>query len=644
MNSSKTKAIIAVKYRRKKLKRRFASSIFFIIQAMLLKKLHIVVIEVSWMSLCLCMIVKNEEDNLPRCLESVKDIVDEMVIVDTGSTDSTIDIAKRYGATVYEFPWNGSFSDARNHSLKHAGCDWILMMDADEEMDRSSHAAVKAIVEDKDNDTDAYYGESICYAGDTQGFDTILNLNLRLVRNGKGYFFTQPIHEQLWSNIYEKNPNAKVLEADIKVYHYGYLKKDMLTHKKQDRNMEILKKQLEDDPDNAFINFNLANEYNICGDNLKAIYYYEKAYKFCSPKHGFTSKLLLRMTACHMSLGQMEDAIRIAAEGLIYYPDFTDLELMIGVINTNMRRYTVAIRQFERCIDMGEASCNLRVIGGAGTYKACHFLADIYCDLEDYAKSEEWCKKALGFKKDYVPAFNRLLKVYCSMELGQKALAASIEKMRYLGYDDFDSIVYVNLMSEKYFNLAITYIGKFEKKHGSTPISIFSKGMCYMYLRKYKKAYNIMNQVRKYPDFLSRGVCIQALCKIIENDVDSAFGLLSNEYFKDTDGLVTIYREFARYIEDGQIRVISEDEIESSVYLIAIMDLLTILLRTHELELFEKALNLFNTINDKTVLLRLAKLYYNEKCYTLAYKEFLHSIKEFDLIDKEGIKMLSKIR
>ena len=77
-------------------------------------------------SISLCMIVKNEEENLPRCLDSVRDVVDEIVIVDTGSTDRTVEIAESYGAKVFYHPWEGSFSKARNYSLKYATCDWIL--------------------------------------------------------------------------------------------------------------------------------------------------------------------------------------------------------------------------------------------------------------------------------------------------------------------------------------------------------------------------------------------------------------------------------------------------------------------------------------------------------------------------------------
>ena len=80
------------------------------------------------------MIVKNEEDCLGRCLKSVCDHVDEIIIVDTGSTDGTVEIAKSYGARIYHHPWENDFSKHRNQSLSYATGDWIFILDADEEL------------------------------------------------------------------------------------------------------------------------------------------------------------------------------------------------------------------------------------------------------------------------------------------------------------------------------------------------------------------------------------------------------------------------------------------------------------------------------------------------------------------------------
>ena len=101
--------------------------------------------------LSLCMIVKDEEAALARCLDSVKEYVDEIVIVDTGSKDSTKQIAKKYTEKIYDFKWSSDFSAARNFSLSKAYGSWILVLDADEAMDRKSVKSMLELIKNTDN-------------------------------------------------------------------------------------------------------------------------------------------------------------------------------------------------------------------------------------------------------------------------------------------------------------------------------------------------------------------------------------------------------------------------------------------------------------------------------------------------------------
>jgi glycosyltransferase involved in cell wall biosynthesis len=92
------------------------------------------------------MIVKNEETTLPKCLGSVKDFVDEIVVLDTGSTDKTTQIAQQFGAKVHYFPWNNNFSSARNEALKYVTGDWILVLDADESLTSEIIPLIKSAI------------------------------------------------------------------------------------------------------------------------------------------------------------------------------------------------------------------------------------------------------------------------------------------------------------------------------------------------------------------------------------------------------------------------------------------------------------------------------------------------------------------
>lgn len=594
------------------------------------------------MSISLCMIVKNEEDNLRRCLDSVKDIVDEMIIVDTGSTDSTVDIAKSFGAKVHYFPWNNNFSDARNYSMKFATCDWILLMDGDDELEEQDRQSVLDLV--NKNEAEAYFFQTICYIGDEPGLEASNNLNVRLVRNHMGYFFSNPIHEQIFSNIKAITPSAKILNVPIRIYHYGYLNKNVVKHDKRNRNIHILQKELELYPDYPFTLFNLGNEYFALRDYKKAIEYYARSYSKFDPDQGFSSKLVLKMANCLLYLGRYDDASKLIDDGLKFYPGFTDLEHLRALSYFWRHKYSHSIIHLNRCIEMGEAPIHLNMIIGAGSYRSYLLLGEIYYELEDYDAAGEYYLKALKHNSTLTPALIKLAKAYCTKAPAPAILSRKLEKLRQHYSNDFDAIMYEVLFQEKYYTLSQSFIRRFEARSSPTPHSTYYKGLCKLFLKQYKSAHSVLESVKGHPEYFIRAVCSQALCSILDNKPARAAALLSGEGAPQDDAVIKVYKQFCMLVVSNSKSILSDDEKESARYTEIIFDLLRIILRMHEFVVFEKALNLLNCINDKTVLLRLAKLYYSERSYGLAYQELIRSIKEFDLIDAEGAAILHKLK
>ena len=165
-------------------------------------------------TISLCMIVKNEEENLPKCLDSLKGIVDEMIIVDTGSTDKTKEIAASYGAKIYDFTWTGDFSEARNFSFSKASCDYIYSADADEELDPDNQ---KRFLELKEKDLEElgidivqmYYCNQLEYRT-VYNFDR--ELRPKLFRRIRPFTWEDPIHEQV---VLE----PVIVNSDIEIIH-----------------------------------------------------------------------------------------------------------------------------------------------------------------------------------------------------------------------------------------------------------------------------------------------------------------------------------------------------------------------------------------------------------------------------------------
>jgi glycosyltransferase involved in cell wall biosynthesis/predicted negative regulator of RcsB-dependent stress response len=207
-------------------------------------------------TVALAMITKDEEEHLPGCLASVAGLVSQIVLVDTGSTDATIDIANEHGAEVHEFAWTDDFAAARNVSLRHVKADWVLWLDADEELLPESHAPLRALLRDPEA-----AGAHLCI-NNLMGDRTVSFLTTRLWRHAPTVRFRQPIHEQiLWSiGPHARRHGRHVVEArDIVIRHYGYQPSVAAKRNKEQRNMALLEKLVGDEPDNAYALFHYAS-------------------------------------------------------------------------------------------------------------------------------------------------------------------------------------------------------------------------------------------------------------------------------------------------------------------------------------------------------------------------------------------------
>ncbi|MBN2515988.1 MAG: glycosyltransferase [Deltaproteobacteria bacterium] len=187
-----------------------------------------------------CMIVKNEEKYLDNCLNSIKDIADEIIIVDTGSEDRTMEIAQRYTDKIYSHPWNDSFSEARNHYLNYATGDWIFQIDADEEFVQEDIPILMKAIDNEDIDAVMVQIVSTFRNGRSEAIHSVE----RIFRNNGIIHYEGRVHNRLVGM-----KNAKVYS--IRFYHYGYDLDKKQSKQKFERTVSLLKMDLKDDPTNA---------------------------------------------------------------------------------------------------------------------------------------------------------------------------------------------------------------------------------------------------------------------------------------------------------------------------------------------------------------------------------------------------------
>ena len=268
-------------------------------------------------AISLCMIVRNEEACLDRCLKSAHEYVDEIIIVDTGSTDKTIEIAAGYGGRIYRHPWENDFSKHRNQSLAYATGDWILQLDADEELSVEDAPQLASIV--RDGKADYYH----CPFHDIKKDGVVHGLFylIRLFRNGMGMHYQRKVHNQLrtfGSGDY----------CPLRINHYGYDLSPEEMEAKHIRTTTLLEEMLEADPEDAYSLFQLASSYSMHREPEKAVAYGERALAIMRRKGLKNSFFLTAFNAVvqgYHAMGKVEEAEKVCLEALDRFPMHLDM-------------------------------------------------------------------------------------------------------------------------------------------------------------------------------------------------------------------------------------------------------------------------------------------------------------------------------
>ncbi len=199
----------------------------------------------------LCMIVKDEAERLPQCLESVRPLVSELIVVDTGSTDETVAIAQSFGAKTYDFPWNHNFSDARNESLKYATGDWVLVLDADEVLTPSVIPLIQQAVEKPD-----YLAINLLRheVGATQSPYSLVS---RLFRRHPEICFQRPYHAMIddsVADLLQREPHWQIGELpQVAILHYGYEPGAIATRDKYEKARTTMEGFFAVHPDDPYV-------------------------------------------------------------------------------------------------------------------------------------------------------------------------------------------------------------------------------------------------------------------------------------------------------------------------------------------------------------------------------------------------------
>ncbi|MGI2750020.1 tetratricopeptide repeat-containing glycosyltransferase family 2 protein [Bacillus cytotoxicus] len=340
-----------------------------------------------------CLIVKNEEDMLRKCLESLQGGVDEIVVVDTGSTDTTKEIAKEFTDKVYDFEWTNDFAEARNFAASKASGEWILAIDADECVDPKNLAAAIEEIKSHDNKFDVYAVEINSFS-DKYGENLSMNHMQRIYKNNGEFHFSGAIHEQ----IVEKGEGRQELVfSALKLYHYGYLPNVVKKKNKRKRNMDILKKALKSNNNDGFTYFNYGQELRSLGKTKEALESFIKAYQNKEDVYKeWVSRCLYFIVEMLVELKRYEEAIVIINDAEEVFSTAPDFPFWKGEIYFKQKRFDDAKEVYTHIISNNMIYQNAVFNAGAKTFLPHVRLGEIYTQERQHQQALQHYVEALN--------------------------------------------------------------------------------------------------------------------------------------------------------------------------------------------------------------------------------------------------------
>jgi tetratricopeptide (TPR) repeat protein len=376
---------------------------------------------VPGLTLSLCMIVRDEEAMLGRCLAAVRDAVDELVVVDTGSQDRTVEIAEGFGARILHHAWTGDFAAARNVAFDAATGDWLLYLDADEVLVAGDAPRLRALTQRTWRE--AFFLVETNHTGDLEDGTAVVHDALRVFRNRPEHRFEGRIHEQIAHRL--PSLPERLEKTAIRVEHFGYLGTVREAKDKSARNLELLERQVADGVDTPFLHFNLGSELTATGEHERALEHLRRAWEEVSADpalrtYGYAPSLAARFVRALRSTGRLDEVGPAADRALAIFPGLTDVVLEAGHAAHTAGDRAEARRRFEDCLAMGDAPSSMSAVVGCGTFFALAALATLEREEGDLEAAEALLRRGVAEH----PAFLGMVEPLAAVLLARGAAPA----------------------------------------------------------------------------------------------------------------------------------------------------------------------------------------------------------------------------
>ena len=344
-------------------------------------------------SISVCIIAKNEEKHIEECCKRLKPYGFEIVLVDTGSTDHTVELAKRYTDRIFHFDWCSDFSAAKNFAMEKASQDWILSIDCDEYIESLNLTSLKTCM--KTHPTAA--GRILIRNRFTENGQTAYE-QVRVSRfvNRRCYHFEGAVHEQLvplTSPSTESSAFKYVYDAPITVLHVGYDGSEEEMWEKSKRNIALLEKELEIQGEDPYIYYQLGQSYRKLHDYEKAFYYFDLGLAMdVDPNLDYVQTMVESYGYTLLDLKRGNDALNL----LGVYEEFSkraDFVFLMGLIYMNNGLFDESVKEFQKATTIEEFA-----VDGVNSYKAYYNIGVIYECTGHIEKAKAAYRKCGGYE------------------------------------------------------------------------------------------------------------------------------------------------------------------------------------------------------------------------------------------------------
>ncbi len=341
-----------------------------------------------------CLIVKDEERNIARCLSSLRPLVDEVIVVDTGSSDRTAEIAREFGASVHHFAWCDDFAAARNASIERASGEWVVWVDADEELMEQTPGSLRRLCSVRDS-SDGYLVSCKSLSNELGDIGTIIR-QFRLFRNHRGLRFDGRIHEHLIPPGSSRQVQL-IPQEDVWIRHWGYIPTGDVLKRKRDRNFPLLQLSAAEHPDDPFIHYNLGKQYNAEHRFEPGLEALRKAIDLWTRQgqtpYAFVGNMFALAINAAVELGENELAIEIEALTPAMFRS-SDVLFQAGVALMRLQRLDEAMERLNRAWQDPVAAAGIEVDPSSSTWRPLGALTHIYVETGRLAEAYATAKRA----------------------------------------------------------------------------------------------------------------------------------------------------------------------------------------------------------------------------------------------------------